>query len=141
MFLWLKAIHIIAMVSWFAGLFYLPRLFVYHAEHKEGPVHAQFIIMERKLYRFIMRPAMVVTLLCGFALTYLEWGVLGDSIWFWLKMLLIIFLLTFHFHTGTVVATFAAGKNERPHTFYRKYNEIPTMLLLLSVILVVVRPF
>jgi len=141
MFLWFKALHIIAMVSWFAGLFYLPRLFVYHANQPSGLVHEQFVVMEHKLYHYIMWPAMLVTVLFGIGLVYLEWAVLADSLWFWLKMGLVAVLLGFHLHNGVVVKDFAAGRNQRPHTFYRKYNEIPTLILIAAVILVVVRPF
>ncbi len=140
-FLWLKAFHLIGLVSWFAGLFYLPRLFVYHAEHDSGPVHEQFVIMERKLYRYIMWPAMVVTLLCGLGLAHMEMDLLMGGGWFHAKMLLVVLLVVFHLHCGHVVKTFATGHNTRPHTFYRKYNEIPTFILIAVVILVVVRPF
>jgi len=141
MFLWLKALHIIGMVSWFAGLFYLPRLFVYHADQPSGAVHEQFKIMEHKLYYYIMWPAMVVTLVCGLGLVHLEWSVLVDSVWFWLKLLLVLLLVVFHWHNGRVIADFKTGNNQRAHTFFRKYNEIPTMALFLIVVLVVVRPF
>ena len=139
--LWIKAFHIIAMVSWFAGLFYLPRLFVYHASHPTGPVHEQFCIMERKLYRFIMQPAMALTLLMGGWLAVLEWSLVGPDLWFHLKMLLVAMLLGFHWHCGRTVALFADGLNRRPASFYRKYNEIPTLILIAAVVLVVVRPF
>jgi putative membrane protein len=139
--LWVKAFHIIALVSWFAGLFYLPRLFVYHAGHPDGPVHEQFCIMERKLYRFIMRPAMMVTITLGLVLAWMQWDVLYDEAWFWLKMVLVAGLLAFHIHNGRVVRAFAEGCNDRDHVFFRKYNEIPTLILVFAVILVVVRPF
>ncbi|MDQ6974974.1 MAG: protoporphyrinogen oxidase HemJ [Mariprofundaceae bacterium] len=140
-FLWLKAFHIIAMVSWFAGLFYLPRLFVYHAGHHDGAVHEQFMVMERKLYRYIMWPAMLITIGCGLALVHLGWAILVDSVWFWLKMGVVLVLLLFHLHNGRVIADFAAKNNHYSHTFFRKYNEIPTISLLIIVVLVVVRPF
>ncbi len=139
--LWIKAFHIIAMVSWFAGLFYLPRIFVYHAGHKDGPVHEQLCVMERKLYRFIMWPAMVVTMALGITLAWIQWESMSSETWFWLKMALVAVLLAFHIHNGMAIKAFAAGKNTRPHTFYRKYNEIPTLILIAVVILVVVRPF
>lgn len=139
--LWVKSFHIIAMVSWFAGLFYLPRIFVYHAEHDNDSVHKQFCVMERKLYRFIMWPAMIVTIVLGVALAWGEWDVLAGQVWFDLKMVLVVILLAFHVHCGHTVKTFAAGNNTRPHTFYRKYNEIPTLILIAVVIMVVVRPF
>jgi len=139
--LWIKSFHIIAMVAWFAGLFYLPRIFVYHAGHKNDSVHEQLCVMERKLYRFIMWPAMVVTIALGITLAWLQWDMVSDQLWFWLKMTLVAVLLAFHVHNGMVIKTFAAGENTHPHTFYRKYNEIPTLVLIAIVILVVVKPF
>ena len=139
--LWIKAFHIITMVSWFAGLFYLPRIFVYHADHNDGTVHEQFCVMERKLYRYIMNPAIMVTIALGIWLAWIQWDSVSGETWFWLKMALVVVLLAFHIHNGMLVKAFAAGKNTRPHTFYRKYNEIPTLILIVIVILVVVRPF
>jgi uncharacterized integral membrane protein (TIGR00701 family) len=91
--LWIKAFHIVFMVSWFAGLFYLPRIFVYHAGHPSGPVHEQFCVMERKLYRFIMTPAMVLTVALGLWLTGLEWAYLKGAGWFWAKLALVAALV------------------------------------------------
>ena len=139
--LWIKSFHIIAMVSWFAGLFYLPRIFVYHAGHNDGPVHEQLCVMEYKLYKYIMNPAMMVTIALGIWLAWIQWDYVSGAIWFWLKMVLVAGLLAFHIHNGMVVKIFAEGKNTRPHTFYRKYNEIPTLILIAVVILVVVKPF
>jgi len=139
--LWIKSFHIIAMVAWFAGLFYLPRIFVYHAGHRDGPVHEQLCVMEYKLYKYIMWPAMVVTIALGITLAWIQWDGVSGGIWFWLKMVLVVVLLAFHIHNGMVVKTFAAGENTRPHTFYRKYNEIPTLVLIAIVILVMVKPF
>jgi protoporphyrinogen IX oxidase len=138
---WVKAFHIIAMVSWFAGLFYLPRIFVYHAGHPSGPVHEQFCVMERKLYRFIMKPAMVLTVAFGLILAWMQWDAVHDAIWFHIKMTLVLLLLVFHWHNGRVVRDFAEGRNTRDHKFFRKYNEIPTLILIAVVILVVVKPF
>jgi len=139
--LWIKSFHIIAMVAWFAGLFYLPRIFVYHAGHKNGPVHEQLCVMEYKLYKYIMWPAMVVTIALGIALAWIQWDGISGEIWFWLKMVLVALLQTYHFYSGHLVRVFATGKNTRPHTFYRKYNEIPTLVLIAVVILVVIKPF
>ena len=139
--LWVKAFHIIAVVSWFAGLFYLPRIFVYHAGHRDGPVHEQFCVMEYKLYRYIMNPAMMLTVALGGALAWMQWDYVSGEAWFWLKMALVAALIAFHIHCGKLVKAFAAGENARPHAFYRKYNEIPTLILIAVVILVVVRPF
>ena len=138
---WVKAFHIIAMVSWFAGLFYLLRFFVYHSRHASGPVHEQFCIMERKLYRFIMGPAMVLTVALGLLLAAREWDMVGDQPWFWIKMLLVAILLVFHWHNGRVVQAFAEGSNHYSERFFRLYNELPTLVLIGVVIMVVVRPF
>ncbi|MDX8389586.1 MAG: CopD family protein [Mariprofundaceae bacterium] len=138
---WIIAFHIIAMVSWFAGLFYLPRLFVYHAGHQEGELHEQFCIMEYKLYHYIMTPAMTVTFLLGAWLTWLKWDYLQGETWFWLKMVLVSLLIGFTHHNGAVVKQFAAGKNVKSHKFYRYYNEFPTLMLIAVIILVMVRPF
>jgi len=138
---WIEAFHIIAMVSWFAGLFYLPRIFVYHAGHPDGPVHEQFCVMEFKLFKYIMQPAMIVTVACGVALTVMEWEYLQGEPWFWVKAALVLPLLAYHFYSGAVVKTFAAGENSRSHKFYRFYNEFPTLILIAVVIMVVVKPF
>jgi len=137
---WLEAFHIIFMVSWFAGLFYLPRIFVYHACHPAGPVHEQFCVMERKLYRFIMMPAMFLTVTFGLALAVEEWDLVRDQAWFWIKMALVVLLIAYHFHNGRVVSQFARGENRHSHKFYRFYNEFPTLILIVIVILVVVQP-
>ena len=138
---WLKAFHIIAMVSWFAGLFYLPRIFVYHSRHAAGPVHEQFCIMERKLYRYIMRPAMIVTVALGLLMADIEWDIVGGEPWFWIKMALVAALLGFHWHNGRMVRQFAEGSNRRSERFFRIYNELPTLVLIGAVVMVVVRPF
>lgn len=137
---WLEAIHIIAIVAWFAGLFYLPRIFVYHAGHSQGPVHEQLCVMEYKLYRYIMMPAMVLTVAMGATLAAREWDYVSDEIWFWIKMALVSLLIGYHFYSGHLVKVFAAGKNSRDHRFYRIYNEVPTLILIAVVILVVVKP-
>lgn len=141
MVLWLKAFHIVFVTSWFAGLFYLPRLFVYHAVHPDGPIHRQFCIMERRLYRFIMQPAMVLTVLLGFVMSWMEWSILVDARWYWLKLALVVCLVGYHFHCGKEVKRFATGEACRGQRFYRVYNEVPTLLLIAIVVLVVVRPF
>jgi len=139
--LWIKAFHLVAMVSWFAGLFYLPRIFVYHAAHADGPVHEQFCVMERKLYRYIMNPAMMVTVALGLWLAGLEWDMVRDAAWFHAKMMLVVALIGFHLACGGFVRAFAAGRNTRGHAFYRKFNEIPTLILIAVVVLVIVKPF
>ncbi len=141
MYEWVKALHIIAVVAWFAGLFYLPRLFVYHSGHSAGALHEQFCVMERKLYRFIMWPAMVLVLLFGTAMALMNWDYLVESGWFHAKMVVVSALVAFHFHCGCIVRALAAGQSRHSERFFRLYNELPTLGLVLAVILVVVRPF
>ncbi|MGL4315349.1 MAG: protoporphyrinogen oxidase HemJ [Pseudomonas sp.] len=140
LYLWVKALHIIAMVCWFAGLFYLPRLFVYHAISDDEASQQRFCVMERKLYRGIMNPSMIATLLLGGWLLYLNpaWLQMG---WLHTKLLLVVLLVGYHHACGAQLKRFARGENARGHVFYRWFNEIPVLFLLLIVILVVVKPF
>ena len=139
--LWVKAFHIISMVCWFAGIFYLPRLFVYHAACDDSPGRERFKIMERKLYRGITTPSMVVTLVFGFWLLgtnaeyYLQQG------WLHAKLVLIAILVGYHFVCGRFVRLFRDDRNTRGHVFYRWFNELPVLLLVGIIILAVVRPF
>ncbi len=141
MYEWIKAFHIIAMVAWFAGLFYLPRLFVYHTMHPDDAVGAQFCVMERKLFRFIMWPAMVLTIVLGIIMAVMNWDILQSQGWFHAKMMIVLLLVVFHLHNGRMVAQFAAGSQTRNERFFRLYNEAPTIALMVAVILVVVQPF
>ena len=138
----LIAIHISAVVCWFAGLFYLPRLFVYHAATNVALVQAQFKLMEYKLYNYIMMPAMGVTLFSGM---FLLIGYMMQSsstlLWLWLKLFLVLLLILFHFFCGYCVQVFANDENRHSHKFYRVLNEIPTLLLIAIVFLAVLKPF
>jgi protoporphyrinogen IX oxidase len=136
--LWIKSLHIIFVVAWFAGLFYLPRLFVYHAQAEDKTSRERFKVMERKLYRGIMTPTMVLTLAFGTWL-WLGWGFRGD--WLIAKLLVVALLVTYHFWLGAMVGGFARDTNRRSHVFYRWINEIPLVLLAAIVFLVVVKPF
>jgi len=136
--LWIKAFHIIFVVSWFAGLFYLPRLFVYHSQAADAPSNERFKVMERKLYRGIMLPAMVLTVASGLWLM-LRYGFTGG--WLHAKMALVAVLVAYHFWLRKLLGDFARDANRRSHVFYRWANEIPTLLLVAIVILVVVKPF
>ncbi len=140
LYLWLKAFHIIAVVCWFAGLFYLPRLFVYHASAEDAPSRERFSIMERKLYRGIMQPSMVLTLLLGAGMLYLNpaWFKQG---WLHAKLTLVLLLIGYHHVCGAMLKRFARGENGRSHVFYRWFNEVPVLFLLAIVILVVIKPF
>lgn len=139
--LWLKAFHIVAMVAWFAGLFYLPRLFVYHALlGDDRPGHARFCTMERKLFWGIMTPAAVLTVLLGIALmvgyggAVLHWG------WLHAKLVFVAVLIGYHAWCGRLVRDFARERNRHGHRWYRLFNEVPTVLLVIIVVLAVVRP-
>ncbi len=136
--LWIKAFHIIAMVAWFAGLFYLPRLYVYHAGGP-GPETARlFTTMERRLYRGIMNPAMVVTVALGLWLWLGYWQQAGW--WLPAKAALVAFLIGFHFYLGTLRNQFAAGANRHDERFYRILNEVPTLILVAVILLVELKP-
>lgn len=141
MYLWLKAFHIIAMVTWFAGLFYLPRLFVYHSLSDDLPSQTRFKVMERKLYRGIMTPGAVVTVALGLALVW----ILGpasftQSRWLPWKLLLVAVLVGYHLYLGHLMRRFAADGNSHGHVFYRWINEFPVLILIVVVCLVVVKP-
>jgi len=136
--LWIKSLHIVFMVSWFAGLFYLPRLFVYHAGAEDAVSRERFKVMERKLYRGIMTPAMVLTVAFGFWL-WLGFGFGGG--WLHAKVALVLLLVAFHFWMGRLRRDFERDANTRNHVFFRWINEVPLVLLVAIVILVVVKPF
>ncbi len=139
--LWLKALHIVFMVSWFAGLFYLPRLFVYHAMAEDPASRETLTVMERKLYRFVT-PIMWLTVLFGTALIVgygMDW--FRSQGWLHAKLALVAVLMGYHFYCGRLVRAFAAGRNARSHVFYRWFNEMPVLFLFAIVALAVVRPF
>lgn len=136
--LWIKSLHLIFVVSWFAGLFYLPRLFVYHADAADSVSTERFKVMERRLYRGIMTPAMVLTLASG-AWLWLGYGFNGG--WLHAKVFLVVLLVAFHFWLRKLLGDFARGANPHGNRFYRAVNEVPTVLLVAIVILVVVKPF
>jgi len=135
--LWVKAFHIIFMVSWFAGLFYLPRLFVYHAMTEDEAGNERFKVMERKLYRFIT-PFMVLTVGLGLWLMF-EWK-LYTSPWMIIKLLLVGLLLGYHLYCGHLVKVFANDQSRKNHIWYRWFNEFPVLVLSAIVILVVLKP-
>jgi len=139
-YIWLKAAHIIVMVAWMAGLFYLPRLFVYHADAEVGSDKSEtFKIMERRLLQVIMRPAMAATWVLGLALAWL--GNWWSEPWFIAKVCLVLVMSGFDGWLGARCREFAAGANTRPARTYRIANELPTLLLIVIVVLVVVKPF
>lgn len=138
--LWFKAWHIIAMVAWFAGLFYLPRLFVYHADTKDELSLQRFKVMERRLYFGIMWPAAILTTALGIAIiSYAPQYYLGQS-WLHWKLLMVLFLWVYHLYCGKLVKNFALEKNRHASGYYRFFNEIPTVILIIVVLLVVLKP-
>lgn len=140
MYLWVKAFHIIAIVCWFAGIFYLPRLFVYHAETKDAKGNERFKVMERKLYRGIMMPSMITTIVLGIWLVHMIPGYMQQG-WMHAKLALVVLLIGYHHMCGAFMKKFAADANTRSHKFYRVFNEVPVFMLLGIIILVVVKPF
>ena len=139
--IWLKAFHVFFMVAWFAGIFYLPRIFVNHAESNEALVHQQLKDMERRLLYFIT-PFAIFTVLLGIAIIYqygYAWFV--ASKWLHVKISLVIFLLIYHGYCFKLVKTFAADKNTRTGKFYRLFNEVPVIVLLMVILLVYLKPF
>lgn len=139
--LWVKALHIIAMVSWFAGLFYLPRLFVYHSQTTDAISNERFKIMERRLYYGIMAPAALFTIVLGLWLLSYNLSYYLTSTWMQLKLALVAILVIYHLYCGKLRKDFNHNNNQYGHRFYRWLNELPTVLLMAIVILVIVRPF
>jgi len=134
----IKALHIIFMVTWFAGLFYLPRLFVYHAQITDSIGMERFKVMERKLYLGIMTPGAVLTVLFG-AWLWLGYGPWGE--WVHAKLMLVAILIAYHVYCGKLVADFKRGRNRYSHVWYRWFNEVPVLILFGIVLLVVLKPF
>lgn len=137
---WIKAFHIIAMVAWFAGLFYLPRLFVYHAQASDAISLARFKIMEHRLYYFIMLPAALITLLLGIWLIGYAPDYYLHARWMQAKLILVLLLILFHLYCGKIKNDFKRDKNQHSTLFYRCFNEFPTLMLIAIVILAEVRP-
>jgi putative membrane protein len=135
--LWVKALHIVFMVTWFAGLFYLPRLFVYHALSHDTLSKERFKLMERKLYWGIMTPGGVLTLFFGLWL-WLGWGFAGT--WLYAKLALAALLVAYHLGCGKLMRDFRAGRNRRSHVWFRWFNEFPVLVLIAAVFLAVFKP-
>ncbi|MCB1179642.1 MAG: protoporphyrinogen oxidase HemJ [Leptospiraceae bacterium] len=137
---WCKILHIIGLVAWFAGMFYIWRLFVYHVESESVDVKNTLAVMERKLYKIIMRPAMVFTLFFGFMMLYLNWKFYSKAGWIWTKIFLVCILLFLHYLSDWYREQLLKGKTY-PSKKFRILNEMPTILLILIVILVILKPF
>jgi putative membrane protein len=142
LYLWIKALHVIAVISWMAAMLYLPRLFVYHCAAPKGSDQSEtFKVMERRLMRAIMTPAMIGTWIAGVTLVILNPGWLHDGGWLHAKLLLVLGLTALHGIMGKWRREFAEDRNTRPARFYRIVNEVPTLAMIVIVILVVVKPF
>ena len=139
--LWIKALHVVFMVSWFAGLFYLPRLFVYHAMATDPISISRFKIMERKLYYGIMLPSAVITILTGlWLLQNYAWMIYKHSRWLHIKLTLVLILIAYHLYCGYLMQRFKCDSNTHSHKFYRCLNEFPVIILIGCVVMVIVRP-
>ena len=136
--LWIKSLHIIFMVTWFAGLFYLPRLFVYHTMAEDEAGKARFKLMERKLFFGIMTPGAVLTIVFGLWLWH-GYGFSGG--WLHAKLTLVAILVAYHLYCGKLLLDFKHDRNRHSHRYYRWLNEVPVLILVAIVILVVVKPF
>lgn len=137
-----KTLHIISMVCWMAGLLYLPRLFVYHAQAKANTAESEtFKTMERKLLKGITTPSMIATFLFGGLLILVPGVIEKPNAWFHIKMLLVLILAAYHGVCAKYVKVFALDQNERGHTFYRYFNEVPAVIMVVVIFLVVLKPF
>lgn len=140
--LWPKALHLIFMVTWFAGLFYLPRLFVYHAMSDDQTSIDRFKIMERKLFFGIMTPGAILTIIFGFWILFVNgWEAYAGMLWLHIKLALIAVLVIYHIYCGKLLLDFKHDRNQHGHVFYRWLNEFPVLILAAIIILAVVRPF
>jgi putative membrane protein len=139
--LWIKAFHIISVITWFAALFYLPRLFVYHSMSKDKLSTERFKVMERKLYKGIMMPSFALASVLGLWMAIDGWANYSTQYWLHVKLLLAMLLIAYHFYCGYLVGVFKADKNTHSDLFYRWFNELPVLILVGVVILVVFRPF
>lgn len=138
--LWLKAFHIVFVVCWFAGIFYLPRILVYHAASEHAETRAQLAVMAHKLYRFVT-PFMIIAIVLGLAMLAMNTEYYLASRWMWAKLGGVAFLVVYHLACGRFVRAIDANRNQRGHVFYRFFNEIPVLFLFGIVILAVVKPF
>ena len=140
LYLLFKSLHIIAVISWMAGLLYLPRIFVYHAESQHDSQREIFKVMERKLYNFIMMPAMSLSWLFGFLLIHSLGFTVFQELWMQIKTVAILLLTHYHFYLGKHLRLFSSGENSKSSRFFRIINEIPTILLIVIVFVVVFKP-
>lgn len=140
LYLWIKALHIMAVIAWMAGMFYLPRLFVYHCDAKPGSETSElFKMMERRLLRVIINPAMILAWVFGLWLGWSGFGLMGG--WLHMKIAAVLGLSAFHGYLSKSVRDFAADRNVKTSRYWRMMNEVPTLLMMIIVILVVIKPF
>jgi putative membrane protein len=140
-FLWYKSLHVIAVISWMAAIFYLPRLFAYHASVEKGSDSDKiFQLMEVRLLRIIMNPAMIITYISGFMISYI-YGIKALGGWFHIKLTCVLLLTIFHGLLAKWRKDFTIGKNKYSSRFYKIVNEIPTILMIIIVIMVIIKPF
>lgn len=138
--LWLKAFHIIAVICWFAGIFYLPRIMVYYAASEHEETRRQLTVMAGKLYRFIT-PIAVIAILLGVALMSLNLDYFLHATWLWLKLVAVLCLVIYHYYCGRLVRALENNKDEHSHIYFRMFNEVPVIFLLVIVVLAVLKPF
>ena len=138
---WIKSLHLISVISWMAGLFYLPRIFVYHVERSDGKdqINEIFLIMEKKLHSFIMTPAMIVSWICGFLLAATPGIIDFSHMWVWVKLLAIIVMTIFNIWLGLKISDFKTNNNTLSGKQYRLLNEVPTVLLVIIIVSVVLK--
>ena len=138
---WIKSLHLISVISWMAGLFYLPRIFVYHVERSDGKdqINEVFLIMEKKLHSFIMTPAMIVSWICGFLLAATPGIIDFSHMWVWVKLLAIIAMTIFNIWLGLKISDFKTNNNTLSGKQYRLLNEVPTVLLVIIIVSVVLK--
>ena len=139
-YLLFKSLHLIAVISWMAGLLYLPRIFVYHSENNNEIISNVFKTMERKLFYYIMTPAMLFSWLFGLALIHVIGFEQLGNLWLQLKLIFVILLTAYHFYLGILLNKFKLNQNEKSSKFYRYINEIPTLLLILIIFIVIFKP-
>ena len=140
LYLFFKSLHLIAVISWFAGLLYLPRIFVYHSEAEHESQRSVFKTMERKLYNYIMMPAMILSWIFGLLLIHSLGFTVFSQLWMQIKIVAVLLLTHYHFYLGKHLRLFANDNNTKKSKFFRIINEIPTLLLIVIVFLVVFKP-
>ena len=140
LYLFFKSLHLIAVISWMAGLLYLPRIFVYHSEANHDSQKEVFKIMERKLYNYIMMPAMLLSWIFGLALIHSIGFSSFSELWMQIKIILVVILTFYHFSLGKYLNDFALDSNQKTSKFFRIYNEIPTIILVVVIFIVIFKP-